>query len=541
MQNPITKNINIQINHSNLNITQDILPSNNDMYSIGSETSYLKSIYTTDLYVSDNTIHIGKTAKISSNELGGVNLPSGSKVGGALIGTFDTTKITKDIEKNTIDIEKNTIDIEKNTTYIASNIKSIKINTSNIEINSRDIATNTSNIETNSKDIISYSKDITTNKRDIATNTSNIEINSKDITTNKRDIATNTSNIEINSKDIAINSRDIATNKRDIATNTIDITTLYNTVNGPVLKDIIPFENNLLSIGNSENWYKSIYVNEIFSGKKSIHIGDVEIGVNELGGIDLPTDSKVGGMYIGTQKDFKKDYRSDIVPLTKTVIGENAYPNFMTPEIRELNYDGWYYKKTTDELTNKKISWYFNQDILTQVKDLYQIFFEIKVLSKKNLPFICVYTKPDINTNKMYKSKRTFKILDTDNLLLNRNYCCYAQIQNNVSNPNTYGHNLLQLYNSEINEANSGLFEPTEEVLFISLETDSNTLINEVDEVDEVEFICRSIYIEKKNIIINYLLSNIHVENYKLSQQVNNLYQFFFKQDKDVFPLNSLV
>lgn len=63
------------------NITSNLVPSTTEIIDLGSTTKKFR-----DLYLSGNTIFLG-TAEISRNSGGGIDLPSGSKVGGAAIGT----------------------------------------------------------------------------------------------------------------------------------------------------------------------------------------------------------------------------------------------------------------------------------------------------------------------------------------------------------------------------------------------------------------------------------------------------------------------
>jgi hypothetical protein len=63
------------------NITSNLIPGTTELLDLGSASKKFR-----DLYLSGNTIFLG-TAEISRNSGGGIDLPSGSKVGGVAIGT----------------------------------------------------------------------------------------------------------------------------------------------------------------------------------------------------------------------------------------------------------------------------------------------------------------------------------------------------------------------------------------------------------------------------------------------------------------------
>lgn len=63
------------------NISSSLVPSANVTYDLGSTTNYWK-----DLYLSGNTIFLG-SSRITLNANGGIDLPSGSRMGGTLIGS----------------------------------------------------------------------------------------------------------------------------------------------------------------------------------------------------------------------------------------------------------------------------------------------------------------------------------------------------------------------------------------------------------------------------------------------------------------------
>jgi hypothetical protein len=222
--------------------------------------------------------------------------------------------------------------------------------------------------------------------------------------------------------------------------------------------------------------------------------------------------------------------RSVIVPLTTAICGEQAYPAVMSSAISEIGYDGWYYKKVSNDTINRKINWYLAPDISMKISDLYQLFFELYLINISSTPFITVYTKMDgltANGGSWYKSKRTFEMLDKTNLIASRNYCCYMKFNSQTPTPVSYSHAIRALTFSDVVGNSVGAFDSSEEILFFSFGTDSSSAVG------NVEFICKSVCVESAKGTQNFLFSNIHVESRALSTQLNNLYQYFFNQNRD--------
>jgi len=69
-----------------------------------------------------------------------------------------------------------------------------------------------------------------------------------------------------------------------------------------ITENLIPNGNNV-SIGAANKYFNSIYVNDIFTAKNTIHIGDsVTISATENGTLALPTGTTVGGINYGLIK-----------------------------------------------------------------------------------------------------------------------------------------------------------------------------------------------------------------------------------------------
>jgi hypothetical protein len=145
-------------------------------------------------------------------------------------------------------------------------------------------------------------------------------------------------------------------------------------------------------------------------------------------------------------------------------------------------------------------------------------------------PFITVYTKMDAltaNGGSWYKSKRTFEMLDKTNLVAGSNYCCYMKFNSQTPTPVSYSHKVRALTFSDVVANTVGVFDSSEEIMFFAFGTDSGSAVG------NVEFICKSVCVQSAKGTQNFLFSNIHVESRALSTQVNNLYQYFFNQNRD--------
>ena len=213
----------------------------------------------------------------------------------------------------------------------------------------------------------------------------------------------------------------------------------------------------------------------------------------------------------------------------------------MPPAISELTYDGWYYKKVSDDSTNNKINWYIGSDVSMKVSDLHQIFFEMKLINVAKIPFITVYTKPtgsgdyyppgaSANYQPWYKSSRTYELRNPTGLVASSDYCCYMKLNASTPEPVSYGHRNLAMSLTDVVANIRGSFAPTEDILFFSFGTDSSA------GVGTVEFIAKSVCIQSSKGTSNFLFSNIHVESRELANQVNVLYQYFFNQNRGDSP-----
>ena len=226
------------------------------------------------------------------------------------------------------------------------------------------------------------------------------------------------------------------------------------------------------------------------------------IGATGPQGVQGPTGPQ------GPAADLSALYRTMIIPLSSNVYKDQSPPVYMESYIRNLGYDGWYYKKISTTAPNNKINWYFYPDNSMKLSDLKQLSFEINLINKASIPFIMVYTKPT-GTNdgaSWYKSRRTYEIskIMSNSMLNSTKYCCYVNFNANISIPISYEHTSKEL--SVASSLNMKDFDSNEEILQFSISTNSAAANN------SVEFICKSYNIQSVKTSVNYLLSNDKVD-----------------------------
>jgi hypothetical protein len=221
--------------------------------------------------------------------------------------------------------------------------------------------------------------------------------------------------------------------------------------------------------------------------------------------------------------------RTTIVPLTTAICGGQALPSVMPTAILETGYDGWYYKKVSNDSVNRKINWYLAPDVSMKVSDMHQLFFELNLLNVTSTPFITIYTKMDSvtpNGASWYKSRRTFEVLNKVGLVPGT-YCCNMKFNPDSPDPVSYAHTVRQMTFSDVVANSVGAYDSSEEIMFFSFGTDSSSSIG------NVEFICKSVCIQSSKGTQNFIFSNIHVESRQIGIQLNNLYQYFLNQERD--------
>ena len=141
-------------------------------------------------------------------------------------------------------------------------------------------------------------------------------------------------------------------------------------------------------------------------------------------------------------------------------------------------YTGLYYKNNL----NEKINWYIQSDIGLTVGDIKALmlnFYNVSSITGLGTPFFSVYTKKDNitpNAASWYKSRKTFSFDYTATTTINTSYAILADLKSITYSPLAYGHNIVNA--TTIAENNKGNFDDTEQILFFSIGTSSNSPAN---------------------------------------------------------------
>jgi len=155
------------------------------------------------------------------------------------------------------------------------------------------------------------------------------------------------------------------------------------------------------------------------------------------------------------------------VPLTSS----NTYAQF-----------GWYFKNT---VLGYKINWYFAPDTNQTVGDvlgLYLRLFNCGTTSNDNTPFIVIYTKPTgINDFAPWFHSSMVYILDqTVTPTANTSYTFFENVSGTCPDPSHYASSLVGMQPSTVNNPR-GEYLPTEEILAISIQSNSSSPVNSVE------------------------------------------------------------
>lgn len=239
----------------------------------------------------------------------------------------------------------------------------------------------------------------------------------------------------------------------------------------------------------------------------------------------------------------KTIYNLRHVPLTPAVYADAKAPSPVpAAHLATLGQSGWYFKNTT---TGDKINWYSlapaGANGSCKASELSELAMSLKLISKTELPWITVYTKPLGNFNpsnpefykidatydakSWYHSRLTFQVSAADKAALveGNSYIFQAPIGSGYTvNPtseacvyhkNSFSNVVMQLTES------IGTFAPTSEILFIAISSNSGASAN------AVEFILHDFAMmsSNDNVVLSY--SNADVLNYYLQSKLEALYQ----------------
>lgn len=132
------------------------------------------------------------------------------------------------------------------------------------------------------------------------------------------------------------------------------------------------------------------------------------------------------------------------------------------------------------------INWYFAPDNNMTVGDIlgvYLYLFNVSTTSNDSTPFINIYTKPTGSNDyaPWYHSSKTY-ILDPSTVLTtNTRYTYFNNISTNCPTPNHYASTLLNMVSSPVQPNPRGDYQPSQQVLAISINTNSTAPSSSVD------------------------------------------------------------
>ena len=155
------------------------------------------------------------------------------------------------------------------------------------------------------------------------------------------------------------------------------------------------------------------------------------------------------------------------VPLTSS----NTYAQF-----------GWYFKNT---VLGYKINWYFSPDTNQTVGDilgLYLRLFNCGTTSNDNTPFIVIYTKPTgvKDFAPWFHSSMTYILDQSVTPTANTSYTFFENVSGTCPDPSHYASSLVGMEPSTVNNPR-GEYLPTQQILAISIQSNSSSVINSVE------------------------------------------------------------
>ena len=191
---------------------------------------------------------------------------------------------------------------------------------------------------------------------------------------------------------------------------------------------------------------------------------------------------------------------------TANVFLSATSPSFQYPPaepplsiINTYQYYGWYF---TNSIVGRKIDWYFPPSknmLVSDILGLYMNFFNITTTNPANLPFISVYTKPTGSGDAIpffAHSVMTYSLYDGLPIpynfipFANTAYCAFMNKSGTQPNPFAYGHTIQNMVISPVAPNPRGSYLATEEVLAISVGSNSVSAINQVNFVMSKVGVC---------------------------------------------------
>ena len=200
--------------------------------------------------------------------------------------------------------------------------------------------------------------------------------------------------------------------------------------------------------------------------------------------------------------------------------------------LQAYQYYGWYF---INSVALRKIDWFFAPDYAMTVGDVlgvYLNYFNVTTTSNDNLPFFTIYTKPtgsgDIIPGFAHSSA-TYIANFTPTAATP--FCSFMNISGTQPDPFPYGHQLGAMILSPVAPNPRGDYLPTEEVLAISIGTNSTSPVNEVNFIMSKVGIClaqgnQELILNPQNIInpwVSTATSNLNMSSFSIDASANNL------------------
>jgi len=143
---------------------------------------------------------------------------------------------------------------------------------------------------------------------------------------------------------------------------------------------------------------------------------------------------------------------------------------------------GWFFKNT---VLGYKINWYFSPDTNQTVGDilgLYLRLFNCGTTSNDNTPFIVIYTKPTgVNDfAPWFHSSMTYILDQSIQPTANTSYTFFENVSGTCPDPSHYASSLVAMQESSVNNPR-GEYLPTEQILAISIQSNSSSVINSTE------------------------------------------------------------
>ena len=158
--------------------------------------------------------------------------------------------------------------------------------------------------------------------------------------------------------------------------------------------------------------------------------------------------------------------------------------------ISSYQYFGWNF---INSVALRKIDWFFAPDyamIVSDVKGLYMNYLNITTTSNDNLPFISIYTKPTgVNDAIPFFAHSVMTYVPNFTPTAGTPYSSFMNITGTQPNPFPYGHQLGTMIQKSTDNPR-GEYLPTEQVLAISVSTNTTSTINQVNFIMSKVGIC---------------------------------------------------